>query len=262
MLAEASFACADDCLGAIRQLELVEDARDVVAHRLGAQCEALGNFSVLESVCDQLQNLAVSNIPFGDFPVVDAAFLKPSHRFLTRSIHNYFFVKALTKVRPGGVLAFITSRYTLDAPSAEPVRRHLHERADRVAAVRLPSGIFPDTDVVADLVIMRKRLPNESVGDDAWVRTVPRTFMYQRPPRPNPSGQTAPEEIRCDINAYFIAHPELVLGVQHATSAMHGAATHTVKLPLAGSGAVISGLREIVRSLPSNVVAPRQIGPR
>jgi hypothetical protein len=205
---------------------------------------------------DDWFDVAVSNVPFGDFPVVDGAFLKPSQRFLTHSIHNYFFVKSLTKLRPGGVLAFITSRYTLDAPSAEPVRRHMHERADLLAAVRLPSGIFPDTNVVTDLVLMRKPLPNERVGDDAWVRTVPKTFMYQRPPRQNASGQTAPEEIRCDINAYFVAHPDLVLGVQDATSAMHGGATYTVKLPLAGSGAVISGLREIVRSLPPNVVAP------
>src|SRR3989442_8000956 len=108
------------------------------------------------------------------------------------------------KVRHGGVLAFITSRYTLDAPSAEPVRRHLHECADLLAAVRLPSGTFPDTDVVTDLVFMRKRLLNEHIGDDAWVRTGPQTFAYQRLQRPNASGQTAPEEIRCDVNAYFV----------------------------------------------------------
>jgi hypothetical protein len=209
---------------------------------------------------DDWFDVAVSNVPFGDFPVVDGAFLKASQRFFTRSIHNYFFVKSLTKLRPGGVLAFITSRYTLDAPSAEPVRRHLQQSGDLLAAVRLPSGIFPDTDVVTDLVLMRKRLSNERDGDDGWVRSVPQTFAYQRPPRPNASGQTAPEEIRCDVNAYFVAHPELVLGTQDATSAMHGGAMYTVKLPPAGRDPVIAALRETMQALPSNVVAPRQNG--
>src|SRR5439155_17006122 len=96
---------------------------------------------------DGFFDVAISNVPFGDFAVADRAFLKPGMRFLTRSIHNYFFAKALTKLRPGGVVVFLTSRYTLDAPSAEPVRRYLHEQADLLAAVRLPSGSFHDTDV-------------------------------------------------------------------------------------------------------------------
>ncbi len=116
---------------------------------------------------DDAFDVAVSNVPFGDFPVVDRAYLKPGQRFLTRAIHNYFFVKALGKLRPGGVLAFITSRYTLDAPTAEPIRDHLYQQADLVAAVRLPAGTFSDTQVVTDLVILRKRLPGEVPGDDS-----------------------------------------------------------------------------------------------
>src|SRR5579859_4644519 len=130
---------------------------------------------------DEFFDVAISNVPFGDIPVVDRAFLKPGLRYLTRSVHNYFFVKALAKLRPGGVLAFVTSRYTLDAPTAEPIRRYVHRQADLVAAVRLPAGTFPDTDVVTDLIVLRKRLSEEPAGDDAWLTTVPQTYAYQQP---------------------------------------------------------------------------------
>ena len=92
---------------------------------------------------DNSFDVAISNVPFGDFPVVDRAYLKAGERFLTRSVHNYFFIKTLAKLRPGGVLAFITSRYTLDAPTAEPIRAYLHQQADLVAAIRLPAGTLP-----------------------------------------------------------------------------------------------------------------------
>jgi adenine-specific DNA methylase len=130
---------------------------------------------------DNSFDVAVSNVPFGDFPVVDRAYLKPGQRFLTRAVHTYFFVKALAKLRPGGVLAFITSRFTLDAPTAEPIRAYLHREADLVAAVRLPAGTFPDTDVVTDLVILRKRIAREDPGDDRWLKTVVQTYIYKRP---------------------------------------------------------------------------------
>ena len=129
---------------------------------------------------DNSFDVAISNVPFGDFPVVDRAYLKPGQRFLTRAVHTYFFVKALAKLRPGGVLAFITSRFTLDAPTAEPIRAYLHGEADLVAAVRLPAGTFPDTDVVTDLVILRKRIAREDPGDDRWLKTVVQTYVYQR----------------------------------------------------------------------------------
>ncbi len=112
---------------------------------------------------DDFFDVAISNVPFGDFPVVDRAYLKAGQRFLTRSVHNYFFIKALAKLRPGGVLAFITSRYTLDATTAEPIRSYLHEQADLVAAIRLPAGTFPDTEVVRPQRALRR-----SPRDGAW----------------------------------------------------------------------------------------------
>jgi hypothetical protein len=189
-----------------------------IVHELGFQDAPLR---------DDYFDVAISNVPFGDFAVADRALLKPGMRFLTRSIHNYFFAKALTKVRPGRVLAFLTSRYTLDAPSAEPVRRYVQERADLLAAVRLPAGTFPDTEVVTDLVILRKRLADELPGDDTWVRTVQSTFESKKPGAPENS-RSAREEIRSDLNAYFDVHLDMVLGEHGVASLMYGGNGHTV----------------------------------
>ncbi len=205
---------------------------------------------------DDFFDVAISNVPFGDVPVVDRAFLKPGQRYLTRAVHNYFFVKVLTKLRPGGVLAFLTSRYTLDAPTAQPIRASIHQRADLVAAVRLPAGTFPDTDVVTDLVLLRKRLAGETTGDATWLDTVPRTYAYQR----QAGGRYSPpiEEVRADLNAYFVAHPEHVLGTQGAVSVMYGGGGYTVALPEGGREAVIEALRDRMRALPAGLLAPAQ----
>jgi N12 class adenine-specific DNA methylase len=207
---------------------------------------------------DEFFDVAISNIPFGDIPVVDRAFLKPGQRYLTRAIHNYFFAKALTKLRPGGVLAFITSRYTLDAPTAEPIRIYLHQQADLVVAIRLPAGTFPDTDVVTDFIILRKRLPAEPAGDDVWLRTVSQTYAYQR----SPSGPSAPhlEDVHSDLNAYFVAHPQMVLGVHATTSVMYGGGGYTVSMPHGGRAAVIDALRDRMRALPGGLLAPAPSG--
>lgn len=178
-----------------------------VVHELGFQDAPLR---------DEFFDVAISNVPFGDFAVADRAFLKPGMRFITRSIHNYFFAKPLSKVRRGVVVAFLTSRYTLDAPSAEPVRRYLHEHADLLAAVRLPSGTFPDTEVVTDLVILRKRLSRELLDDDTWVRTV-QTTIQSGNTGATPANRCATKEVRSDLNAYFVAYPEMVLGIHSAT---------------------------------------------
>jgi N-6 DNA methylase len=198
---------------------------------------------------DEFFDVAISNVPFGDIPVVDRAFLKPGQRYLTRAIHNYFFVKALTKVRPGGVLAFITSRYTLDAPTAEPIRAYLHQQADLVAAIRLPAGTFPDTDVVTDCIILRKRLPAEPAGDDVWLRTVLQTYAYQC----SPSGRSTPhlEDVHSDLNAYFVAHPQMVLGLHATTSVMYGGGGYTVAMPHGGRAAVRASCRSLAQRLPS-----------
>jgi hypothetical protein len=199
-------------------------------------------------------DVAISNVPFGDFPVVDRAYLKPGQRYLTRAIHNYFFVKALRTLRQGGVLAFVTSRYALDAPTAEPIRRYLYEHADLVAAVRLPSGTFPDTDVVTDQVILRKRLSGETPGHDTWLTVVPRTYVYRRPANARPEPQA--DQVGVDVNAFFVANPDMVLGVQGVASQRYGGGGYTVWLPEGGPEAVGAALRVRMRALPPDIVAP------
>jgi N12 class adenine-specific DNA methylase len=219
----------------------------VVVHALGFQDAPLR---------DDAFDVAISNVPFGDFPVVDRAYLRSGQRFLTRSIHTYFFVKALARLRPGGVLAFITSRYTLDAPTAEPVRAYLHQQADLVTALRLPAGTFPDTDVVADLVVLRKRLPGEAAGDDTWLRTVSETRTYLRPTPPHARADPPPEQVEYDLNAHFAAHPELVLGQEGLASVMYGGSGYTVAMPDGGRDAVVGALRRHLRALPAGLLAP------
>jgi hypothetical protein len=115
-------------------------------------------------------DLAISNVPFGNFPVVDKDFLG-ARRFLTRSIHNFFFAKSLDKVKPGGTVAFITSRYSLDSKD-DAIRKYLAEHADLVGAIRLPNTAFKEnagTEVTTDIIFLRKRLPGEEPGDSSWV---------------------------------------------------------------------------------------------
>ena len=121
-------------------------------------------------------DVAISNVPFGNYPIFDPTF-KKGRKKLTESIHNYFFAKTLEELRPGGVLAFITSHMTMDAPTAKPVRQALADQADLVGAIRLPNNAFPDTQVVTDIIFMRKRMEGEKPGDQSWVDTVPATIQ-------------------------------------------------------------------------------------
>ena len=144
-------------------------------------------------------DLAVGNVPFGQYQVRDKAYDK-----LNFSIHNYFFAKALDQVRPGGVVAFVTSRYTMDAKDST-VRRYLAQRAELLEAIRLPNNAFKanaGTEVVSDIIFLQKRdRPLDIVPE--WTQT----------------GQT---EDGFSINRYFLDHPEMVLGRQEPESTAHG----------------------------------------
>ena len=144
-------------------------------------------------------DLAVGNVPFGQYQVRDKAYDK-----LNFSIHNYFFAKALDQVRPGGVVAFVTSRYTMDAKDST-VRRYLAQRAELLGAIRLPNNAFKanaGTEVVSDIIFLQKRdRPLDIVPE--WTQT----------------GQT---EDGFAINRYFLDHPEMVLGRQEPESTAHG----------------------------------------
>ena len=144
-------------------------------------------------------DLAIGNVPFGQYQVNDKAYNK-----LNFSIHNYFFAKALDQVRPGGVVAFVTSRYTMDAKDST-VRRYLAQRAELLEAIRLPNDAFKKNagaEVVSDIIFLQKRdRPLDIVPE--WTQT----------------GQT---EDGFAINRYFIDHPEMVLGRQEPVSTAHG----------------------------------------
>ena len=144
-------------------------------------------------------DLAIGNVPFGQYQVRDKAYDK-----LNFSIHNYFFAKALDQVRPGGVVAFVTSRYTMDAKDST-VRRYLAQRAELLGAIRLPNDAFKKNagaEVVSDIIFLQKRDRPLDIAPE-WTQT----------------GQT---EDGFAINRYFLDHPEMVLGRQEPESTAHG----------------------------------------
>ena len=150
-------------------------------------------------------DLAVGNVPFGQYRVNDKAYNK-----LGFSIHNYFFAKAIDQVRPGGIVAFVTSRYTMDSKDST-ARKHMAERADLLGAIRLPNNAFranAGTDVVSDIIFLQKRdRPIDHEPD--WVQL----------------GKT---EDGFAINQYFADHPEMVLGVLSTESTQYGREELTV----------------------------------
>ena len=162
-------------------------------------------------------DLAVGNVPFGQYQVSDRAFDK-----LGFSIHNYFFAKALEQVRPGGVVAFVTSRYTMDAKDSA-ARKYIAQRADFLGAIRLPNNAFranAGTDVVSDIIFLQKRDRPIEIEPD-WVHT-----GIWRNPGANADGFA--------INQYFIDHPEMVLGRQTSESTQYGRQDFTVA-PIEGA---------------------------
>ena len=156
-------------------------------------------------------DLAVGNVPFGQYKVNDKAYNK-----LGFSIHNYFFAKAIDQVRPGGIVAFVTSRYTMDSKDST-ARKHMAERADLLGAIRLPNNAFranAGTDVVSDIIFLQKRdRPIDHEPD--WVQL----------------GKT---EDGFAINQYFADHPEMVLGVLSTESTQYGREELTVA-PIEGA---------------------------
>ena len=144
-------------------------------------------------------DLAVGNVPFGQYKVNDKAYNK-----LGFSIHNYFFAKTIDQVRPGGIVAFVTSRYTMDSKDST-ARKHMAERADLLGAIRLPNNAFKanaGTEVVSDIIFLQKRdRPIDHEPD--WVQL----------------GKT---EDGFAINQYFVDHPEMVLGQLTLESTQYG----------------------------------------
>ena len=156
-------------------------------------------------------DLAVGNVPFGQYQVSDRAFDKFGF-----SIHNYFFAKALEQVRPGGVVAFVTSHYTMDAKDSA-ARKYIAQRADFLGAIRLPNNAFKanaGTDVVSDIIFLQKRDRPIEIEPD-WLHTGANADGFA-------------------INRYFIDHPEMILGRQTSESTQYGRQDFTVA-PIEGA---------------------------
>ena len=174
-------------------------------------------------------DLAVGNVPFGNYKINDKAYNK-----LGFSIHNYFFAKAIDQVRPGGIVAFVTSRYTMDSKDST-ARKHMAERADLLGAIRLPNNAFranAGTDVVSDIIFLQKRdRPIDHEPD--WVQL----------------GKT---EDGFAINQYFVDHPEMVLGNLELESTQYG---HDLTVaPIEGTS-LADQLAEAVQHIEGNYTA-------
>ena len=174
-------------------------------------------------------DLAVGNVPFGNYKVNDKAYNK-----LGFSIHNYFFAKAIDQVRPGGVVAFVTSRYTMDSKDST-ARKHMAERADLLGAIRLPNNAFranAGTDVVSDIIFLQKR--NRPIDHEPdWVQL----------------GKT---EDGFAINQYFVDHPEMVLGNLELESTQYG---HDLTVAPIEGAVLADQLAEAVQHIEGNYTA-------
>jgi N12 class adenine-specific DNA methylase len=198
-------------------------------------------------------DVAISNVPFGNYPVFDSTFKKERKKF-TGSIHNYFFGKTIERLRPGGVLAFVTSHFTLDAANAKPVRQMLAKDADLIGAIRLPKNAFPDTQVITDIVIMRKRMPGEKPLDTSWVDT-------ETVKLPMESDYDDKAEAEMEVNKYFVKHPEMVLGKQTANGSMNPHRYNEGEYTVEPSGKSLSTLlTEAIKTVPRDIIteAPRR----
>jgi N12 class adenine-specific DNA methylase/predicted O-methyltransferase YrrM len=184
---------------------------------------------------DNAYDLAISNVPFGDYQPYDLKF--NSYKF---PIHDYFFAASIERVRPGGLIAFVTSKGTLDKRAGH-LRRLLSKQADLVTAIRLPNTAFKGnahTEVTTDIVILQKRAPDQEPGAIAWEKSV----GYK-----NERG----EEML--LNEYFIERPEQMLGRMALEGTMYG----RNEAALIGDGRDLSDtLAEVVTRLPENVFQP------
>ena len=187
---------------------------DSISGRIAKHLYPQANITVAGFETTKVRNfydLAVGNVPFGDYKVNDR-----EYNALNFSIHNYFFAKAIDQVRPGGILAFVTSRYTMDAKNPK-ARKYIAQRADLLGAIRLPNNAFQanaGTKVVTDILFLQKR-DQETIDEPNWVGL----------------GLT---DDGIAINSYFNQHPDMILGTLSKERTMYGAEEFTVN-PLPGA---------------------------
>lgn len=175
---------------------------------------------------------AIGNPPFGQIKISSDPEYK-KHGFL---LHDYFFAKTIDRVKPGGLLVFVTSKGTMDKNS-DRARKYLSERADLLGAIRLPQTAFKDnagTEVVTDVIFLRKRMPGQEAAGEAW----------------NGLAEVSTAQGPAMVNEYFAAHPEMVLGKHAKTGSMYRADEYTVE-PIEGD--ITELFAKAVENLPENV---------
>lgn len=206
-----------------------------IARHLLPESNILNADFVKQKLPDNFFDLAIGNPPFSATKILDDPAYK-KYRFL---LHDYFFAKSLDKVRPGGLLVFVTSKGTMDKAD-DKARNFMAERADLLGAVRLPQTAFKQnagTEVVTDVLFLRKRQPGEAAGGEAWLG---------RAEVKTPEGPAL-------VNEYFARHPEMVLGEHSLQGSMRRANEYTV-LPRGTD--IDAQFAEAVTHLPENVYSP------
>jgi len=190
----------------LKQSKLYGIELDSITGRIAKQLYQNANIAVEgyeeTKLPDSFFDVAIGNVPFGQFKVIDKQYDK-----LNFNIHDYFFAKTIDKIRPGGLIAFVTSRYTMDKRNST-VRKYINERCELMGAIRLPNDAFDDTKAVSDILFLKKR-DRPVVCDDVWV-------------------STGFDEQGNIINQYFIDHPEMILGTVGKIRSMYGREDLTV----------------------------------
>ena len=184
------------------------------------------------NIPDNYMDVAIGNVPFGNYGVVDRNYPKR----ITKAIHNYFFAKTLDKVRPGGIVMFITSSFTMNGQDTA-IRQYIMDRADLLGAIRLPNTAFAGnagTEVVTDILVLKKRAPGTEYAGEAFLEA--------------PSRSVGESWQRANVNEYFDNHPEMVLGNAELARGMYGANTLTYT-PFTDKGSLGEQIREAFKNI-------------
>jgi N12 class adenine-specific DNA methylase len=197
------------------------------------------------NIPNNYMDVIISNVPFGNYPINDKAYPKK----VTSAIHNYFFAKSLDKVRPGGIVMFITSSYTMNSKD-ETVRRYIMQKADLLGAIRLPDTAFKGnagTEVVTDIIILKKRADGTPYAGEDFLSS-----PWGYPVKNNYNGAY--------INSYFTSHPEMVLGTPSMEGGMYRSGSLTYKA-LEGKGSLADQIREAFSHINGKMDYPAKPSP-
>ena len=197
------------------------------------------------NIPDGYMDVAIGNVPFGNYAITD----KHYPGTVTKAIHNYFFAKALDKVRPGGIVMFITSAYTMNG-SDSSVRKYIMQRADLLGAIRLPNTAFSGnagTSVVTDILVLKKRADRTEYSGEAF-----ESSNWQRVGDAGYGGAY--------INDYFVNHPEMVLGIPKLTRGMYSGNELTYD-PFTDRGSLGDQIRKAVGTIQGKMDYTTQVSP-